>query len=623
MSRHYRSLIILILGISLIVTQCLAESLENERDSYRQVEVFYENVIGQTVIDEFFYSDVSFETSPNMVNPCLAIASSYLAAAAYQDAYISSVLEDLGFDVLYTYYPKKDATSDDLIAYSIGKKVIRVSGAEFNLYVVCIRGTTKNYEWVLNFDIGENSTEHKGFASARDRILTSLNDIVTTPNSQNIVWMMGHSRGAAVANLLADSLCTNENLVRRDAVYCYTYATPKVSKSPSNWGCVHNYVNHADFVTRLPLSKWGFFRHGIDIGLKNSGNIESKMKDYFTSMNNEGYLGFPKWQTDIIISTLESYAPSIKSYYGTRFDLGGWHSPSSLFMDGIAPLLMGRVDSLSAQVIWDEYKSSFLVRTMLREFIGSEILSVIKGLTSSDQPLDITLYPFAHAHSKESYIGYMKALYDEQLLQLISTSRIIGKNETDNYDSLATLRDTDSLTDTPTTPPSDPESCVITPQIFEDYYNRGVKAYNSMYRTDLQHMQVMVTEGKDEPNNLPIVEIHSEDGKIDFYLDYRIDECIIYTSFDSSEVSSILQEPSFLQCYVIASCFADGRTPEERIENLMNGLDFENTYQQMRIVYTDYGGRFENYPIYRGTKYIVEYWPDAGNCKFLIFQRDD
>lgn len=169
--------------------------------------------------------------------------------------------------------------------------------------------------------------------------------------------------------------------------------------------------------------------------------------------------------------------------------------------------------------------------------------------------------------------------------------------------------------------PLDDDSSIITSDVFKDYYERSIEAYNRMFSTNLPTLQVEINE--DKFSEVPYVEIRSDDGKIAFYLSYtsdgNVDEGILFTDFDAFGDGSFLEDPSFPQCYAIASCFANGKSPEERIQNLMEALDFENTYDQLRVT-SDNGGWFENSPIYRGTKYTVEYWPDSGNCKFLIFQ---
>ena len=87
--------------------------------------------------------------------------------------------------------------------------------------------------------------------------------------SRRIVWLMGHSRGAAVANIVAGELTTNYgNLVSAGRVFAYTFACPAVSKSEEvrSSGCenIFNFNSHDDLVPTVPLTNWGYVRYGVD-----------------------------------------------------------------------------------------------------------------------------------------------------------------------------------------------------------------------------------------------------------------------------------------------------------------------------------------------------------------------
>ena len=396
----------------------IAASEVDMANTYQSVTASYEDVNGQISFDNpYLFSDLVFAKRTTQPNPYLAIASAYLAAASYQKLWIDDALEKLRFDIIDSYFPP--ATKQDLgmIAYTIGHKIIFVEGVPKDLYIVCIRGTAKNFEWVSNFEIGENKTEHAGFAAARDTVLAALNKVVTTTTESNIFWITGHSRGAAVANLLAATLYEQGRLATPDNIHAYTYATPNVSKLYDKYPNIYNYVNQADFVTRLPLhTKWGYGRHGIDIILPNDGKIEKAMKEYFKKTTNHGYGGFSKWHTDSIVRTVESYAPSVRAYYDTRWDLLGWHSPSSFFTGGVASILMGDIDM---DVLGSNLADSALARYITYELFAFQATGKTKSfLTNNLHGNAFDLMPFAHAHSKESYIGYMHALYDDIALNI-------------------------------------------------------------------------------------------------------------------------------------------------------------------------------------------------------------
>ena len=78
-------------------------------------------------------------------NPYLAIASAYLAAASYQKLWIEDALEKLQFDIIDSYFPPATKRDLGMMAYTIGHKTIFVEGIQKDLYIVCIRGTAKNF----------------------------------------------------------------------------------------------------------------------------------------------------------------------------------------------------------------------------------------------------------------------------------------------------------------------------------------------------------------------------------------------------------------------------------------------------------------------------------------------
>ena len=223
-----------------------------------------------------------------------------------------------GLEVLSQYnYEKPSGDVSHTCAYTMGKKSITYGGETRTLVVVDVRGTTDG-EWFSNFDVApsgrEDSVFAENFLAAATELQLKLDDEL---RSQAIVepllLVCGHSRGGAVANLL--SLFVNAKYGKNN-VFVYTFATPRTVKSTYAADCsnVFNYVNEADVVTKMPLEKWGFTRLGTDIVLKpNEDHILAEVED--------------------CISILQSVAPSITVYYGSRYSLlsGGTSA------DGITP----------------------------------------------------------------------------------------------------------------------------------------------------------------------------------------------------------------------------------------------------------------------------------------------
>lgn len=213
--------------------------------------------------------------------------------------YLTKMLKNLGF----TNYWKSNGYGNNIehdISYTIAHRTITEGGTNYNLIAVILRGTD-GVEWMGNFDIrkpvGENTIdkyspekeEHFSFGYANRVLLEKIYEYCNTYGldadaSKNKIWITGHSRGAAVANLAAAYLTMgkdykgylNNRLAQSHNIYAYTFATPNVSTSiqSGNFNNIFNFLNSEDFVTLVPFSQWGYRRYGKDI-VQSPGNVVS------------------------------------------------------------------------------------------------------------------------------------------------------------------------------------------------------------------------------------------------------------------------------------------------------------------------------------------------------------
>jgi len=200
----------------------------------------------------------------------LSLISAALAAAAYTkktgepEGYIKAALQDLGFGniVHRNYYTDPDDVryGVDNVAFSFAKKTLP-SGK--TLVAVVVRGTVGEINFVLNgssdwrsnFKIGAGvlSRTHYGFATAMEKLypqlVSYLGSIPTDGSTQFLIT--GHSRGAAVGNLLTVKLVGQG--VPQSAIYNYNFATPDVAISfPGAWGVYENIFNICNRVDIVP-----------------------------------------------------------------------------------------------------------------------------------------------------------------------------------------------------------------------------------------------------------------------------------------------------------------------------------------------------------------------------------
>lgn len=112
--------------------------------------------------------------------------------------------------------------------------------------------------------------------------------------------LVGHSRGGAIANLVAaqadDELAAlaegaqpqnGLELAAGDSVAGYTFASPGCTTSAhahaARYGNIFNIANPADLMPALPLASWGYARYGVDMNLPAMG--EEGFDTQFASMS--------------------------------------------------------------------------------------------------------------------------------------------------------------------------------------------------------------------------------------------------------------------------------------------------------------------------------------------------
>lgn len=179
---------------------------------------------------------------------------------------------------------------DDISEVALGHHTVTYDGETKQVVAVVIRGTNGSIEeWSSNFDMGNrsqfrsydewtNANNHKGFDVTTNRILDYLQSYTKSKGlntSNTVYWVTGHSRGAALANLLAAKLVDNGK-----TVYAYTFAAPNTTVSTSagaaKYNCIFNLINEDDFVPCVPMTAWNFRRYGVSATLDMTSSMENE-----------------------------------------------------------------------------------------------------------------------------------------------------------------------------------------------------------------------------------------------------------------------------------------------------------------------------------------------------------
>ena len=174
---------------------------------------------------------------------------------------------------------KQGYNDDDISQMFLGHRQYKYKNDTKEIVVVSVRGTDGTIEeWSSNFDVGadtddywdrdneywRNKKNHKGFDVAANRLYDHIIDYVnsnTDKESDKIIYIVGHSRGAAIANILGSKFEENNSYKS----FVYTYASPETTTDLfySDYRTIFNIVNTDDLVPQLPLKKWGFRRYGV------------------------------------------------------------------------------------------------------------------------------------------------------------------------------------------------------------------------------------------------------------------------------------------------------------------------------------------------------------------------
>ena len=260
---------------------------------------------GHDVSSDVLWSDDWFFRDPTEYNHDLAhtaavlsivanAESSYYQQGSQSPAYAEDAFAKLGFEHISTssYRYRSEIIDEvmgaldgtDVVAYTLATKRIMSSstGEEKLLTVVVIRGSYGS-EWLSNIKIEESddtigaSDDHLGFTLAAREIVEDLERRADADDSgtERSYLFCGHSRGGAVANLLASyadgASDEYDAIASASDVRAYTFATPNCTSSDDArddaYSNIFNIINPSDLIPQLPLSSWGYSRYGRDVVL--------------------------------------------------------------------------------------------------------------------------------------------------------------------------------------------------------------------------------------------------------------------------------------------------------------------------------------------------------------------
>ena len=247
---------------------------DGDADLFGTYEGYSTYAAGETFADSFYYRDDWFQAEPSQADPALALLSMQLTAAAVdgtEDGFGAALLQELGFSERgFAGFGTEDPED---CAYTWGKKPL----GDCTLVAIAVQSyaldaATKEKGWTQNFLVNgeEAEGEHFGLARAAEKALDGIASL--GGDGKVKYWITGHSRGGALANLIAAKLpaVLTERGAVNEGVYAYTFEAPAVTSpalaAAADYSYIHNYLCSDDPVPMIPV--WGMVRYGVDHELK-------------------------------------------------------------------------------------------------------------------------------------------------------------------------------------------------------------------------------------------------------------------------------------------------------------------------------------------------------------------
>ena len=287
--RHSILSVLLILALTILFLP-VNVSAKDDTETFDTAEWYSTFASGQELLqDGVYFSDEWFAQDPAAENKALALSSMQLVAAALdetEDNKGEAMLKTLGFEAAGTVNVGTENPGD--CSYTWGTKTVSAGGETFTIAAVVIHSytftdSTKRKGWMQNFCVNgeEETAEHYALAKAADSITDTVNSL---SDGNTVFWVMGQSRGGAIANLLSVRL-HNSNTAKR--IYTYAFEAPAVVNvdAAGDYTFIHNYYCDDDPVVMIP--PWDMTVYG-QRHLLNTEEADAKLAQELEKLESTG-----------------------------------------------------------------------------------------------------------------------------------------------------------------------------------------------------------------------------------------------------------------------------------------------------------------------------------------------
>ena len=328
-------------------------------------------------------------------------------------------------------------TGNNQAAYSIASRDIQTAAGTKKLVFIVLRGTPLSAnEWISNVDVSDsthkNTMIHEGFYQTMIKIHTSLIYYLLKKqiNPDDAYFLItGHSRGAALANLLGATL-EKEGIITGERLFVYTFAAPNVTQMPdynsSEYDFIWNIVSAEDIVPSVPPNRnnWKWKKYGHIKVLSNYWNVDSKLysdtylpkvNQYFSQLLLREYAPFKNGpfihvQVARVITT---FYKTVESYYDGLLSLRNLAEKIfwKIFPDDVSEEALTATDKDSSQ----KEKKSALV-SLLQQKANSNV---------GEGSFDYVKNAFVDMHACETYFSFLMALDENDCYSDLGSSQIV------------------------------------------------------------------------------------------------------------------------------------------------------------------------------------------------------
>lgn len=380
------------------------------------------------------WNDDWFTSSPTVYNHSMARVAALLSCVAYEQdknkealpqCYSALGVKESDVYLCYDLDYNDTVWGNDQCAFSIALK--DVAGGKKAVFLV-VRGTPANMnEWLSNLNLNDNGkTEremHEGFTKASRQVELVLAAFAVKHKidfNDAYLFITGHSRGAAVANIVAQDV-SRAGFFSTEHVFAYTFASPNVTTAQDATSAKYNYiwniVSGEDVVPAVPFDrgKWQYRKWGQTKVLVNYWNTDAalflndrmpRMNELFKNLAGRDYCA---WYLGAflpvqVVSAFAERNSDVSTFYQKTRRLLAKLIDKVL----LSPAIMGTAEESDA-----EGKRSMLKR----------VLDLINRRT--DGFVDYAFKALNDMHASESYLSWITALDEDEAFSTLGFSQIV------------------------------------------------------------------------------------------------------------------------------------------------------------------------------------------------------